>query len=136
MGGVEEAGLIIPANWVTLPSMLSDDAIKERFLQAIDAVCQRDNISLRSLCKQLKYNQSFISQVRSRPAVIRPEFIASLCQQYLVSPYWVILGQGDMFMTTDPRIDKILKLQERVIEKLVDSMLQPAQLNYNKRKAN
>lgn len=76
-------------------------AITKRFFEAIDMLKAQKKIrGLQTFTDKHEINRWNMNTVKWNPdkSVLKPEWIAYLIRDYDISPKWIILGEGDMFI--------------------------------------
>lgn len=81
--------------------------INKRFFQAIDTLRRQRKIrGLQSFAKMFGLNAGNLSTIKNNDCgAVKAEHIAILCREYGISPYWVLLGEGEMFRQTPSKTE-------------------------------
>ena len=95
--------------------------IVERFFQALDRL-KTDKVigGLKTYTERYGLNRWNVSSLRKDPAEcygrFRPSWLQHLVRDYKVSPFWLLLGEGD-FYTAGFSAEIVKKLQENRTKK-------------------
>lgn len=76
--------------------------ITERFFNAIDRLTNDGRIrGLQTFTRKHNINRWNLLTVRNNPqnTMLKCEYIAYLCEDFRISPQWIILGKGDFYDT-------------------------------------
>lgn len=81
--------------------------ITNRFFFAIDTMIQQGRIkSLRQITEMYGINYGNTYTIKKKPEgyILKPELIARLCLDFNISPAWILLGKGNMFISRKSKI--------------------------------
>ena len=77
--------------------ILTKDEINYRFIEAVNAVIQRESISKTSLAESLNVKPSKFSEILNGRMKAGADMIAILCDYYGISPDYVLMSRGGIF---------------------------------------
>jgi hypothetical protein len=105
--------------------MTEREAIRARLFVCIDGCGD----TLKEVALRTETNYSYLSALRNKKNFdISAHFIAAFCKTYHYSPNWIIVNQGDKKITDGSQLDRIEKILDELILKLLDGLLLPKHL--------
>jgi transcriptional regulator with XRE-family HTH domain len=103
--------------------------IDERFMQAVNAVCAKLNMSYAAISKDISTNSQYVSKINTGGQSANLDSIDKLCNKYNVSKSYILEGTGDIFKKDipkppppdkeDPLIDKLKKENKELTQEII-----------------
>jgi exonuclease V gamma subunit len=105
--------------------MTEKEAMRARLYQAIDECGD----TLRDVARHIGADYTYLSALRTKSNyILSAHYIAAFCKHYHYSPTWILLGQGKPKAEHNDQLDRIEKILDELIMKLLDGLLTPKHL--------
>jgi hypothetical protein len=105
--------------------MTEKEALRDRLFKAIDECGD----TLREVAVAMDADYTYLSSLRKKRGFsIGAQHIANFCKHYHYSPAWILLGEGTPKADNNAQLDRIERILDELIMKLLDGLLTPKHL--------
>lgn len=77
---------------------MDKNAINERFIKAVSTLFKDKGLTKAGIAESLGLKPSTFSEILNNRMKAGTDTIAALCDKYSFSPFWILMGQGTMFI--------------------------------------